>query len=148
MLLNSDLKNSQRCWAQAKARVSRAARKHGFLGIEKTREGMIKERLSSAVICLAGVGQMMSYADPPRVHEQTHSHVLTHTNKCSSQRTCHGRVGIHEDGLMSSHQDTQTHQTRYCICVVVNDSVLPVWFPASDPITINDSICVWAVVYK
>lgn len=66
--------------------LTRAVRKHGLLGMEKTGgndEG--KVGIQTAVVCFGRVGQMVDKEDPPKIHEQhtrTYSH--THANALSN----------------------------------------------------------------
>lgn len=148
MLLNSDFKTAKGADSRQRAEsLSRAVGKHGLLGMKKM-EGMMKERLASRLLSFVLEGQGRWWTrEILQKYMSTPARIRTHTQMLFPLCGC---VGIHEDKLSSTRfvtyqRHTQTHQTRYWICAVIVDSVSTVWFPASDPIMINDSMCVWAV---
>lgn len=87
---------------------------------------------------------MTGYADPPKIHGQTHPRTCTHKQAPFPSARDMGVKGYMKR-LMSSRKKHKSHRTRYKICLGVSDSVLTLWLLASDPIMIDDSICVWTV---
>lgn len=102
---------------------------------------LMRGRRSCAPVCLARVRQMTGCADPPKIHRQTHPRTCTHKQAPFPSARDMGVKG-YTKRLMSSRKK---HKSKYNICLGVGDSVSTLRLLASDPIMIDDSICVWTV---